>query len=94
MVNGIRASNLSGLNKGHGSKFYGGSRFRQEIPEEGWKLYEPKREYNKKYEDNNSKILNDKNHQALFQIYKQHNDHFKGIFSSHADPFHFSSQQY
>ena len=62
MVNGIRASDLRGLNKRRGSRFHVGSRVRQETPEEGQRTYRLKyREYNHKNEDNSPKILNDKN---------------------------------
>ena len=72
IVNGIRASDPRGLNKGRGSKFRVGSQVRQETPEEGWKTYRPKRcEYNNKGEDCNPKPLNDKNHQALSQKFTQ-----------------------
>ena len=60
MVNGIRASNPCGLNKGHGSKFYVGSQVRQETPEEGERTHWLKREYNNKNEDNSPKTWNDK----------------------------------
>ena len=67
MVNGIRASNLFGLNKRCGSKFHTGSWVWLETPEEGWKTYRPKRcEYNNKDEDNSPKTLNDKNNQTSF----------------------------
>ena len=52
MVNGIRASDPRGLNKGRGSKFRVGFRVRQ-TPEEGRRTYRPKRcEYNNKNEEN------------------------------------------
>ena len=64
MVNGIRASDLHGLNKGGVSNFHVGSRVRKETPEECWKR--PKRcEYNNKDEDNSPKSLNDKNTRFL-----------------------------
>ena len=63
MVNGIRASDPCGLDKGHGSKFRVGYRVRQETPEEGRRTYRAnRREYNHKDEENCSKTLNDKNH--------------------------------
>ena len=59
MVNGIRASDPRGLNKGRGSKFPVSSRVRQETPEEGRRSYQPKRfEYNN---EDILKTLNDKN---------------------------------
>ena len=62
MVNGIRASEPHGLNKGCGLKFHVGFWFRQETSEEGWRTHLPKRcEYNDKDEDNSPKTLNDKN---------------------------------
>ena len=70
MVNGIRASDSPGFNKGHGLKFCEGSRVRQETGEEGQRTYRPKCcEYNKKDEDNSPKDVNDKNHQVLSQNY-------------------------
>ena len=70
MVNGIRGSDPRRLNKGCGSKFCEGSRVRQETPV-GWRSYRPKRcEYNNN-EDNSPKILNDKNHQASSQKFRQ-----------------------
>ena len=64
-VNGIRASEPCGLNKGCGLKFHVGSQVRQEKPEEGWS------KYNNQDEDYSLKIWNDKNHQALSQKVKQ-----------------------
>ena len=53
------------------SKFGKGSQVRQ-TPEEGRRTYRPKRcGNNNKDEDNNPKTLNDKNHQALSQKFKQ-----------------------
>ena len=61
MVNGFRACNPRGLNKGRGSKFRFSSRVRQETLEEGRRTYRPKCcEYNNKDEDNCPKTLNDK----------------------------------
>ena len=69
MVNGIRASSLRELN---GSKFHVGSWVRQETPEEDQMIYRPKRyEYNNKEEENCPKNLNDKNHQASSQKFRQ-----------------------
>ena len=66
MANGIR----TGFNKGRSSKFHEGSRV--ETPEEGWRTYRPKLcENNNKDEDNSLKTLNDKNHQALSQKFRQ-----------------------
>ena len=62
MVNGIRASDPYGLNKG--------SQVQQETPEEGQRIYQLKHcEYNSKDEDNSQKTLNDKN-SHLLDIYK------------------------
>ena len=59
MVNGIRASNLHGLNKGCGLKFHVGSQVWQ-TPDEGWRIHQPQHcEYNKD-EDNRPKTKNDK----------------------------------
>ena len=72
MVNGIRASDPHGLNKGHGSKFHVVSWVQQETTEEGQRTYQPKHcKYNNKDEDNSSKTLNDKNHQASSQKFRQ-----------------------
>ena len=57
------------LNKGCGSKFCVGSQVQQETPEEGWRTYKLKCEYNKD-EDSSPKTLNDKN-QASSQKFKQ-----------------------
>ena len=63
---------LGVLNKGRGSKFRVGSRVRQVTPEEGRRTHQPKRcEYNNKDEDNSQKTLNDKNHHALSQKFRQ-----------------------
>ena len=71
MVNGIRTSDPRGLNKGHGSKFCGGSRV-QQTPEKGRRTYRSKRgEYKYKDEDNSLKTLNDKIHQASSQKLRQ-----------------------
>ena len=72
MLNGIRASDPCGLNKGRDWKFRVGSRVRQETPEEGLWTYRQKRcEYNNKDEDNSPKTLNDKNHEASSQKYAE-----------------------
>ena len=61
MVNGIRASDSRGLNKGRGSKFRVGSRVQEEIPEESRGKYGPKRcKYKNKNKDNIPKTLNNK----------------------------------
>ena len=71
MVNGIRTGDTRGFNKGRSSKFREGSRVRQ-IPEEGRRTYRPKRCGNSnKDEDNCPKTLNDKNHQASSQKFRQ-----------------------
>ena len=72
MANGIRTGDPRGFNKGRSSKFCEGSRV-QQTPEEGWRTYRPKRcGNNNKDEDNSPKILNDKNHQASSQKFRQH----------------------
>ena len=59
MTNGIRTGEPRGFNKGPSSKFPEGSRVRQ-IPEEGRRIYRPKRcGNNNKDEDNSPKTLND-----------------------------------
>ena len=71
MTKGIRTSDPRGFNKGSSSKFHVGSRV-QQTPEEGRRTYRPKRcGNNKKDEDNNLKSLNDKNHQASSQKFRQ-----------------------
>ena len=71
MANGIRTGAPRGFNKGSSLKFHGGFRVRQ-TSEEGRRTYRPKccRNSNKD-EDNSPKTLNDKNHQALFQKFRQ-----------------------
>ena len=65
MVNGIRTSTPSGVNKG-------GSCVQPDTSEEGWRTYQPKSwEYNNKDEDNSPKTLNDKNHKASSQKFRQ-----------------------
>ena len=60
MANGIRTGDTRGFNKGRSSKFREGSRVRQ-TPEEGRRIYRPKRcRNNNKDEDNSPKTLNDK----------------------------------
>ena len=71
MANGIRTGNPRGFNKGRSSKFREGSRVRQ-TPEEGRRIYRPKRcGNNNKDEDNSPKTLNDKNQQASSQKFRQ-----------------------
>ena len=62
MVKGIRTIYLCGLNKGFTSKSCVDSQIRHETPEEGWRMYRPKREYKDK--ENSSNTLNDKNYYA------------------------------
>ena len=69
MANGIRTGDPRGFNKGRSLKFREGSRVRQ-TPEEGWRIYRPKRCGNR-YEDNSPKTLNDKNRQASSQKFRQ-----------------------
>ena len=60
MANGIRTGDPRGLNKGRSSKFRKNFRVQQR-PEEGRRIYHPKRcGNNNKDEDNSPKILNDK----------------------------------
>ena len=71
MSNGIITGDPRGFNKGRSSKFSEGSRVRQ-TPEEGRRTYPPKRcRRNNKEEDNSLKTLNDKNHQASSQKFRQ-----------------------
>ena len=66
MVNGIRASDPLGLNKGRVLKFNVGSRVQQGIPKEGRSTYRPKRfKYNNEDEDNSLKTLIGKNYSPL-----------------------------
>ena len=61
MANRIRTGDPRGFNKGRSSKFRLGSRVRK-TPEEGQRIYRPKRcGNNNKGEDNSPKKLNDKN---------------------------------
>ena len=60
-----------GFNKGYSSKFREGSQV-QQTPEEGRKTYRPKRSGNNNNdEDNSPKTLNNKNHQASSQKFRQ-----------------------
>ena len=71
MTNGIRTGDPHGFYKGRSSKFREGSRVRQ-TPEEGRGTYQPKHcGNNNKDEDNRAKTLNDKNHQASSQKFRQ-----------------------
>ena len=71
MANGIRTSDPREFNKGGSSKSRVGSRVRQ-TPEEGQRIYRPKRCGNdNKDEDNCPKTLNDKNYQASSQKFRQ-----------------------
>ena len=71
MAKGIRTGDPHGFNKGHSLKFHVGSGVRQ-TPEEGWRTYQPKRcGNNNKDKDNSLKTLNDKNHQASSQKFRQ-----------------------
>ena len=71
MANGIRTCNTCGFNKGLSSKFREGSRVQQTL-EESRRIYRPKCcGNNNKDEDNSLKTLNDKNHQALSQKFRQ-----------------------
>ena len=73
MANGIITGDPGGYNKGRSSKFREGSRVRQ-IREEGRKTYRPKRcgnNNNNKDEDNSPKTLNEENHLASSQKFRQ-----------------------
>ena len=71
MANGIKTDDPRGFNKGCSSKFCESSRV-QQTPEEGRRTYRPKRYgNNNKNEDNSPKTLNDKNHQASSQKFRQ-----------------------
>ena len=71
MVNRIRTDDPHGFNKGHSSKFCVGS-WVQQTPEEGWRTYRSKCcGNNNKDEDNKPNTLNDKNHQASSQKFRQ-----------------------
>ena len=70
MANGIKTDDPCGFNKGRTPKFRKVSQVRQ-TPEEGRRTYQLKRcGNNNKDEDNSSKTLNDKNHQALSPKFK------------------------
>ena len=71
MTNGFRTGDPRGFSKGRSSKFHIGSRVRQ-TPEEGQRTYQLKHcGNNNKDEDNSLKTLNDKNHQASSQKFRQ-----------------------
>ena len=71
MANGIRTGDPHGFNKGRCPKFHVGS-WVQRTPEEGQRTYWPKHcGNNNKDEDNSLKTLNDKNHQASSQKFRQ-----------------------
>ena len=71
MANVIRTGDPSGFNKGRNSKSCEGSRVRQ-TPEEGQRTYRPKRfGNNNKDTDHILKTLNDINHQASSQKFRQ-----------------------
>ena len=71
MANGIRTVDPHGFNKRCSSWFREDSRV-QQTPEEGRRTYQPKRcGNNNKDEDNSPKTLNDKNHQASSQKFRQ-----------------------
>ena len=72
MVNGIRANDHRGLNKRRASKFCVGYRARKKTTDKGRRTHWPKScEYNNKDKDNSPKTLNDKNHQASSQKFRQ-----------------------
>ena len=71
MVNRIRTGDPRWFNKGRSSKFRVGSQV-QQTPEEGRRTYRPKYCGNKNKDgDNSPKTLNDKNHQASSQKFRQ-----------------------
>ena len=70
MVKRIGTGDPRGFNKGRSSKFCVGSRV-QQTPEEGRRKYCPKRCGNNKGEDNSPKTINDKNHHASSQKFRQ-----------------------
>ena len=69
MVNRNRTGNPRRFNKGHSLKFRVG--FRVQQTPEGWRTYHPKHCGNNKDEDNSAKNLNNKNHQASSQKFRQ-----------------------
>ena len=71
MANGIRTGDPRGSNKGRNSRFREGSRV-QQTPEDGRRIYRPKRCGNNNKDENNSpKTLNNINHQASSQKFRQ-----------------------
>ena len=71
MANGIRTGDPRVFKKGRSSKFCEDSKFRQ-TPEEDRRTYRPKRSGNNSKDGHNSpKTLNDKNHQASSQKFRQ-----------------------
>ena len=71
MANGIRTGDPHGFNNGCSLKLHVGSWVWQ-TPEEGRRTYWPKHcGNNNKDEDNSPKTLNEKNHQALSQKFRQ-----------------------
>ena len=71
MAHEIRKFDPYGFDKGHSSKFCVGFRV-QQTPKEGQRTYQSKHYRNKnKDEDNSPKTLNDKNHQASSQKFRQ-----------------------
>ena len=71
MAYGIRTGDPYRFNKGRNSKFHEGFRCRK-TPKEGLRTHWPKRcGNNNKDEDNSPKNLNDKNHQASSQKFRQ-----------------------
>ena len=71
MANGIRTGDPRGFNKGRCSKISDGSRVRQ-TSVEGRRTYQRKCCGNNNKDENNSpKTLNDKNHQASSQKFRQ-----------------------
>ena len=70
MANGIRTDDPRGFNKGRSSKFREVSRVRQ-TPEEGRRIYRPKRcGNNNKVEDNRLKTFNDKKPENLLLFFR------------------------
>ena len=70
MANGIGTGDPDGFNKGCSLKFCVGSWVRQ-TSEEGRRTYQTKCCGNNKDKDNSLKTLNNKNHQASFQKFRQ-----------------------
>ena len=70
MANGTRTGDPRGFNKGHSSKFRGGSRVWQ-TPKGVRRTYLPKHCGNNNKNDNSPKTLNDNNQQASSQKFRQ-----------------------